>query len=491
MTIFLASKPRKVYPTEPNRTERESRMKKKDAEKGDKKKGRKKGTGTLVLRNGVFQARWVVGGRLYSRSTGQTNRRAAEKKLDEFVTPFLAKTEAATLTAISERIKDAEERAGDSLRLADAWAAYEGSLERGTVSDFTLGVYRSRVGAFVDWMRGHFPAVVEVRAVTEEHAEAFMREIAAEKSGKTFNDYRAILLQLWRILAHDRRARLEGNPWENIKPRDRETVTRRELTVEELAEVIGSAEGEMRTLFAVGIYTGLRLGDAVGLDWGAVDLVRGFIDATPHKTQKHGTRVHIPIAPVLRSVLECVPPAKRHGAIMPELLFIYNRNANGLTKRIQRHFHRCGIETQVSAEVGQNRVSVGFHSLRHTFVSLCANGGVPLAVVQSIVGHSNPSMTRHYFHVSDAALQGATAALPDVVTVEVEDAEVVEDGDAPEQAAERATRALPGPDATSVRASGSGASTRNLEDLAAVLARMDAGELVEAAKMLNKIMKSR
>ena len=52
--------------------------------------------------------------------------------------------------------------------------------------------------------------------------------------------------------------------------------------------------------------------------------------------------------------------------------------------------------------------------MRHTFVSLSANAGTPLAVVQSIVGHSNPAMTRHYFHESAEALQSAVAALPDV-----------------------------------------------------------------------------
>ncbi len=57
---------------------------------------------------------------------------------------------------------------------------------------------------------------------------------------------------------------------------------------------------------------------------------------------------------------------------------------------------------------------VSFHSLRHTFVSLAANAGVPLAIVQAIVGHSNPAMTRHYFHESTDALKNAVATLPDV-----------------------------------------------------------------------------
>ena len=450
-------------------------------------KHRKHGTGTLILRGGKWYARWVYNGKQYQRTTGTANRREAEKCLAEFTADFQRDGEAATLArqtarlgGIREEIRQAEE-SRPALTLADAWAAYEGSMERGTVSDFTLEVYRSRFGAFVDWMGDNFPGVTEVRGVTEEHAAAFMGELAKKKSGKTFNDYRAILLQAWRILAHDKRARLGGNPWERIKPRDKATVTRRELTIEELASVVSSVTGEMRTLFAIGIYTGLRLGDAVSLDWGAIDLVRGFIDATPHKTARHGTRVHIPIAPVLRGILEETPPVKRRGAVTPELLALYSScHGTLLSSRIQKVFESAGIETQDGDAKGQKRSLVGFHSLRHTFVSLCANGGVPLAVVQSIVGHTNAAMTRHYFHVSDAALQGAAVALPDVVTVE--------DETATEQAAESRTRALPGPEAAGVPEESPGASTDVLADFAAVLARMDAEQMAEAARMLNAAM---
>ena len=85
-------------------------------------------------------------------------------------------------------------------------------------------------------------------------------------------------------------------------------------------------------------------------------------------------------------------------------------------------FEESGIATQSDTgrvnpktKTKRKAVDVGFHSFRHTFVSLCANAGVPLAVVQAIVGHTNAAMTSHYFHVSDDALKSAVAALPDVM----------------------------------------------------------------------------
>ena len=48
-------------------------------------------------------------------------------------------------------------------------------------------------------------------------------------------------------------------------------------------------------------------------------------------------------------------------------------------------------------------VEVGFHSLRHTYVSLHAERGTPAAIIQGNVGHGSPAMTEHYTHISDAA----------------------------------------------------------------------------------------
>ncbi len=67
----------------------------------------------------------------------------------------------------------------------------------------------------------------------------------------------------------------------------------------------------------------------------------------------------------------------------------------------------------VSAEK-RKRPEAGFHSLRHTFVSLCAAGGDPQSVVQALVGHGSPAMTAHYTHVGVDAAKSAVLALPDV-----------------------------------------------------------------------------
>ena len=80
---------------------------------------------------------------------------------------------------------------------------------------------------------------------------------------------------------------------------------------------------------------------------------------------------------------------------------------------LRKIFKAANITMSVRME-GRSRKSVvaSFHSLRHTFVSLSANAGVPLPVVQSIVGHCSSAMTRHYYHENETVLRQAVAAIP-------------------------------------------------------------------------------
>ncbi|MBQ9366354.1 MAG: tyrosine-type recombinase/integrase [Victivallales bacterium] len=103
------------------------------------------------------------------------------------------------------------------------------------------------------------------------------------------------------------------------------------------------------------------------------------------------------------------------GFINPKVADLYiNRNWL-LDDTLRRIFIAANITMSVRME-GRSRKSVvaSFHSLRHTFVSLSANAGVPLPVVQSIVGHCSTAMTRHYYHENLDALRRAVEAIPAV-----------------------------------------------------------------------------
>ena len=444
-----------------------------------KAKQRSKGLGTLERRGRVWRARWTVDGKTYTRTTGTSDRREAEKILAEIVAPFTARTDAERLENLAVKIEGRKaeirryEDSKPALALADGFEAYRRSRERPDTGAATLDMYESQYNRLVRWAADNVPDAKEMRNFTRATADAFANYLAGELSANSFNKYMTLFRRMWDVLADE--ARITENPWTKIRHMALATHTRRELTVDELARVCGSVTGEMRLLFAVGIYTGLRLGDCALLEWGAIDLARNRIVTIPRKTARHanGKPVLIPLHPVLAAMLAEIPSDERTGYLLPGLAAMYEHDTGMISNRIQAVFANAGIRTQTTEEGGRARVDVGFHSLRHTFVSLSANAGAPLAVVQAIVGHSNPAMTRHYFHESEAALQSAVTALPSISIDCVE-------------TAGSAVPALPAPAVAIVPERGADAAEGRFSAFCAMLDGMTAAELKRARAEIDR-----
>ncbi len=97
--------------------------------------------------------------------------------------------------------------------------------------------------------------------------------------------------------------------------------------------------------------------------------------------------------------------------MLPVLGERYNKSKSSIVRSVQRVFAAAGFENP--KEEGKRRVTkYGFHSFRHSFVSFLINAGVPVAVVQEIVGHGNPIMTQHYTHISQKQRHKILNALP-------------------------------------------------------------------------------
>lgn len=360
---------------------------------------RPKGTGNLQQeRNGLWTARVGVNGRRICRSTGTADRALAERFLERILRPLgLGRTR---------------------LPLAEAWHRYEMSPNRRDVARATMKSKRSTWMRFARWMEANHLEAGCLSEVTEEAVAEYLAELRCRHSATTYNNHVCTLREMFRLLAGPDAA---FDPWAAVRLRADDSVSRRELSLDELERLHAAAAEagpEWRLLFATGLYTGLRLGDCCRLAWANVDLARQTIQVVPEKTRRHahGRPVTIPIHPRLLAELEALAAdANRRGQdyVNPAVAELYlNRNWE-LDDRLRRIFRRANIAMNVRM-AGRSRRSVvaSFHSLRHTFVSLSANAGVPLAAVQAIVGHTSTAMTRHYYHENEDALRRAVEAIP-------------------------------------------------------------------------------
>ena len=397
-------------------------------------------TGFLVRRGKVWYAVWTVGRKRFMKTTGERDRRKAETELRRIMEPFAVGDEVTTLETVAAHIQgrkaelsQIEDERNPPLTVAAAWSAYLAAPGKPDSGPVTLAQYEGHYGAFAKWLKKAHPAAPALRDVVPAMAGEYAAHLSGERglSANSFNKHVRFLELLFKVLAAP--ARLAVNPWQGIQRKRVVSDSRRELTIDELKRVCAGAAGEMRTLFAVGIYTGLRLGDATTLRWSEVDLARRIIRRVPSKIARRNPRpVVIPIHPALSAILAEQAAESRAEYVLPETAALYRKNAPELSNAIQEHFKRAKVRTvkegtgpaTVKDKDGKEKtvstgkravVEVGFHSLRHTFVSLCRESNAPLAVVEAIVGHSNPAMTRHYTHVSELAATNAVACLPSVM----------------------------------------------------------------------------
>ena len=355
---------------------------------------REKGMGNLQReKSGRWTMRVGIDGKRYCRSTRTKDRDRAERELQRFLAPF----------GLGEH----------RLPLADVWFEYVKSPNRNELSRATLGGKRQVWMQFAKWMEHFYLPVKDLGGITADMIAEYLACVRAEVSASTYNGRVCILREIFRTLAD--KAGLEDDPWKGVRLRPDDSHSRRELSMEELKRLLAAAckhGEEWHKLVLIGIYTGLRLGDCCRLDWSSVNAAQGVIQLVPEKTKRHHKRiVTIPVHPALGTAL--ASELASAGPVLPGIAEMYGRARWQVSHELTRIFRRANIVTSVRIEGRSRRTpEATFHSLRHTFVSFAANAGVPLHIVQSIVGHESTAMTRHYYHENIDALKSAVAAIP-------------------------------------------------------------------------------
>ena len=252
--------------------------------------------------------------------------------------------------------------------------------------------------------------------VTPSHVQDFCAELWKRGiSPNTYNKHVKFLKSAFTVPWE--KAGLVVNAFDAIPSMQLNTESKRDLTQEELSEVCSTAKGNLRYLFAVGIYTGMRMGDACKLKWGNIDFRHKLIKFIPSKTKRQNKKLRLPIHPVLESLLRELKQKSKTEYLFQEEYELYSKHPAHVSKRVQKNFRNCGIETNEDPENGQrrNRIArVGFHSLRHSVVSLCVASGVPQVAIQELVGHGSPAMTAVYSHSNDKQKAYAIAAPPPI-----------------------------------------------------------------------------
>ena len=267
---------------------------------------------------------------------------------------------------------------------------------------------------FVCFMNEQYPNIEHLAAVTKHHAEEYIsliresgrykKEFSYQRNGKTLvsgsqkgisshtaNFYLAVCKEVFTLLASD--AGLTANPF-NIVKLISEEAERQAFSEEELILIRDHLDDFTRPLFSIAIATALREGDICTLKWSDVDFHENVIRRKMNKT---GLCVEIPISADLKEFLLSRKDGNDSDYIFPVHAEMYQKNPSGVSYRIKAFLEKLGIKTTVVPKGRTRAVSVkDLHSCRHTFCYYAGLRGIPLSVVQGILGHMSPEMTKRY-----------------------------------------------------------------------------------------------
>jgi len=163
-------------------------------------------------------------------------------------------------------------------------------------------------------------------------------------------------------------------------------------------EACAVEDPEFGPFFLTALRAGLRLGELFGLQVrhvlgaaGHLDIRRAIVRGEVGPP-KHGKVRQVPMTPELYAVL-----ARRVDGRGPDALVFAGPDGAPLTRdRVKRPFWRA------TERAGLPRIRL--HDLRHSYASQLVLAGVPLPVVQRLLGHSDIRTTMRYAHLAPSGL---------------------------------------------------------------------------------------
>lgn len=169
------------------------------------------------------------------------------------------------------------------------------------------------------------------------------------------------------------------------------------LSGAEATRLVRVCAEHLRSIVVIALHTGGRLSELLALTWFDIDLRRRLIRFRSETTKSKNERF-VPMSPVLRRELLRleVQAVQLYGAGMSRNTPVFRYRGKGIHS-VARSWQAARRRAELPG--------VWFHTLRHTFASWAAMNGMPLTVLQYLLGHHSIKLTQRYAHLSPEFVQ--------------------------------------------------------------------------------------
>jgi integrase len=173
-----------------------------------------------------------------------------------------------------------------------------------------------------------------------------------------------------------------------------------------MKKILAAGSPRDHLLFVMGINSALRVGDLLGLTYNDVIDEKGepldHLRLRETKTKKNN-KIAIPKG-VKKAIKDYV--AEFYQGNLDEYLF---KSRKGENQPITRK-HAWSI-IQKAADEAEVRDNIGAHSLRKTWAYHSYKAGVDVNIIQDLLNHSSPSVTRRYIGITQDEKDRAVLSL--------------------------------------------------------------------------------
>lgn len=296
-------------------------------------------------------------------------------------------------------------------------------VEDGTHTPSTISFYRHMTDDILEY----FGPKKKLAAIDAEAVKRYIKYCNTEAKTKRGEPYSATTVMhhfstLRSILEYARRFHyIQFDPCQDLSQKEKPKRGKKQidfLAPEEAKHFLSALDGEplfWQALMNVLITTGLRRGEAVGLQWGDIDPDKLTISVQRNVTiDKNGAdKIHVgatktgenrtvPVSSRVLGLLAALKTEqqKKYGVVLLPTAYIFCSAADAYKPiypteptRWQRKFTER-----------HNLPKVSPHDLRHTAATLALESGANLKQVQALLGHSDPGTTmKFYAGVTEAA----------------------------------------------------------------------------------------
>jgi len=238
-----------------------------------------------------------------------------------------------------------------------------------------------------------------IRTITTYDVEKFKQLRANEVKHVTLN---IDLRTLRAAFNYAKRLKLiDENPFHGVKLArlpDREAAF---LTENDFHQLINTIDDiSFRNIVVFAMFTMLRRGEIVNLQWADVNVDRKYLVVRNHDGfhVKGGKPRVIQMCQWVYDYLSHMNHTSQYVYVGPH----NNRiGANTLTRKFKYYVRQAGLDERLH-----------FHSLRHSGISYLLNKGVPQDSIRRLAGHSSVLTTEIYSHYEDPTLFAAVNQFP-------------------------------------------------------------------------------